>query len=105
VLWILPRFDVLKSARPLSQEILARIGPGEPYAIFPRIDASFLFYTGKFCQLPQGEAELRAYATRPDRVWLVIKKDELSKLDPPLPMVEVARDADAEEGFALLAKP
>ena len=105
VLWILPRFDVLKSARPLSQEILARIGPGEPYAIFPRIDASFLFYTGKFCQLPQGEAELRAYAARPDRVWLVIKKDELSKLDPPLPMVEVARDADAEEGFALLAKP
>jgi 4-amino-4-deoxy-L-arabinose transferase-like glycosyltransferase len=104
-LWLLPRFDVVKSARPLAREILQRIGPGEPYAIYPRLDASFLLYTGKFCELPQGEGELRAFAARPGRLWLVIKKEELAKLQPPLPLVEVARDADESEGFALLTKP
>ncbi len=105
VLWLLPRVDVVKSARPLAQEILHRIGPGEPYAIYPRIDAGYLFYTGKFCELPQGEAELRAYTARPGRLWLLIKKKELAKLQPPLGLAEVARDADESEGFALLTKP
>jgi hypothetical protein len=105
VLWLLPRFDTVKSARPLSQELLRRIGPGEPYAIYPRIDSSFLFYTHKFCELPANEAELRAYAARAGRVWLLIKKEEIGKLQPPIGMVEVARDADESEGFALLTRP
>jgi 4-amino-4-deoxy-L-arabinose transferase-like glycosyltransferase len=105
VLWLLPRFDSVKSARPLSEELLRRVGPGEPYAIYPRIDSSFLFYTHKVCELPANEAELRAYAARSGRVWLLIKKEEIGKLQPPIGMVEVARDADETEGFALLTRP
>jgi hypothetical protein len=105
VLWLLPRFDAVKSARPLSQELLRRIGPGEPYAIYPRIDASFLFYTGKFCELPASEAELREFASRSGRRWLLIKKEEIPKLQPGLALTEVARDADESEGFALLTRP
>jgi hypothetical protein len=105
VMWVLPRFDAVKSARPLSAELLRRIAPGEPYAIYPRLDASYLFYTHLFCELPQGEAELRAFAARPGRVWLLIKKRELAKLAPPLPLVEAARDADVREGYALLTHP
>lgn len=105
VLWVMPRFDAVKSARPLSAELLERIGPGEPYAIYPRLDASYLFYTHLFCELPRDEAELRAFAARPGRVWLLIKKKEIAKLAPPLPLVEAARDADEREGFALLTDP
>ena len=104
-LWVLPRFDAVKSARPLSEQLLRSLGPGEPYAIYPRLNAGFLFYTGKFCELPQGEAELREYAARSGRIWLLIKKSELAKLSPPLPLVEAAHDVDDREGYALLTKP
>lgn len=101
---ILPAFDLFKSARSLSAELLARAAPAEPYAIWPRLDATFLFYTGRFSEPLATEAELRAFAARPERVWLLARRDELARLTPPLPLVEIARDADPRRGYILLSQ-
>ncbi|HVR97822.1 MAG TPA: glycosyltransferase family 39 protein [Thermoanaerobaculia bacterium] len=101
---LLPRFDVVKSARGLSRVLLAKMGPGETYAIYPRLDSTFVFYTRRYAVVPEGEAELREYARRPGRVWLLIQRDDLQKLKEPLPLVEVARDADLREGYLLMTR-
>jgi hypothetical protein len=106
VLFLVPRFDVVKSARHLSGALAARMAPGETYGIHPRLDATFLFYTQRFAENLDSEEKLRTYVNRPGRVWLLIQRDDLSRLDPPLPpMREVARDADEKEGYLLLTKP
>ncbi len=102
---VLPRFDTVKSARTLSNRLRALAPPSEPYAIYPRIDSTFLFYTERFAELPANEAELQAFARRPGRVWLFAQRDDLGKLAQPLPLVEYARDADEKEGYILLGKP
>jgi 4-amino-4-deoxy-L-arabinose transferase-like glycosyltransferase len=106
VLFLVPRFDVYKSARRLSGALVARMGPGETYGIHPRLDSTFLFYTQKFAENLDSEEKLRAYAGRPGRIWLLIQRDDLARLDPPLPpMQEIARDADEKEGYLLLTRP
>ncbi|HXU46924.1 MAG TPA: glycosyltransferase family 39 protein, partial [Thermoanaerobaculia bacterium] len=45
---LLPAFDAVKSARQLSRVLVSRAAPGEPYAIYPRLDPTFLFYTERF---------------------------------------------------------
>jgi hypothetical protein len=104
-LGVLPRFDGIKSARGLAEHLSARIAAGEPYAIYPRIDPSFVFYSGRFCDLPAGEEELRRWAGGPGRRWLLITKREAAALSPPLPLVEVGRDPDERDGYLLLGPP
>lgn len=101
-LFLVPAFDVVKSARPLSRRLLAEAAPGEPYGIYPRLDSTFLFYTGRFAVPLESEEELRRFAARPGRVWVLAQRDDLAKLDGPLPLVEVARDPDQESGYLLL---
>jgi 4-amino-4-deoxy-L-arabinose transferase-like glycosyltransferase len=101
---LLPRFDVVKSARPMSRLLLAKMGPGEPYGIYPRLDATFLFYTRRFAVPLDGEPALQEFARRPGRVWVLAQRDDLAKLEAPLPLVEVARDADLREGYVLLTQ-
>ncbi|HSK79896.1 MAG TPA: glycosyltransferase family 39 protein [Thermoanaerobaculia bacterium] len=106
VLFLVPRFDVVKSARGLSGVLVARMAPGEAYGIHPRLDSTFLFYTRRFAESLDSEEKLRAFVQRPGRVWLLIQRDDLARLDPPLPpMREIARDADQEEGYLLLTRP
>ena len=104
-LLVLPRFDLVKSARPLSQKLVALAGAGEPYAIYPRLDPRFVFHTRRYAETPSSEAELQAFANRPGRVWLLITRPALAGLATPLPLAEVARDAAREDGFVLLATP
>ena len=104
-LLVLPRFDVVKSARGLSRTLVERMAPGEPYAIYPRLDAPVLFYTRRVSVALDGEQELRRFVARPGRKWLMIERDDLAKLDPPLPLVEVARDADRKDGYILMTDP
>jgi 4-amino-4-deoxy-L-arabinose transferase-like glycosyltransferase len=105
---ILPRFDVFKSARPLAATLVAVAAPDEPYAIYPRFDAPFVFYSERYATDISGEAELAAFLARPGRVWLLIERDDLAKRAGPLvangPLVEVARDPDPKEGYLLLRK-
>jgi hypothetical protein len=103
-LFVLPLFDAVKSARPLARELLARAAPGDPWAVYPRLDATFLFHTGRRAVEVHGEDELYAFAARPGPVWLLIQRDDLAKLPRPLPLVEVARDADRRTGYLLMAR-
>lgn len=101
---LLPRFDVVKSARPLSQVLLQKMRPGEPYGIYPRLDSTFLIYTGRFAVELDSEQKLREFAARPGRVWILAQRDSLAKLDPPLGLREVARDPDLKTGYLLLTR-
>jgi 4-amino-4-deoxy-L-arabinose transferase-like glycosyltransferase len=103
-LFAVPRFDVFKSARGLSRELVARMAPGETYGIYPRLDNTFLFYTRRFCEDLDGEAKLRAFLARPGRVWLLAQRDDLTRLKDLPPLIEVARDQDPEEGYVLLVR-
>jgi 4-amino-4-deoxy-L-arabinose transferase-like glycosyltransferase len=102
---LLPRFDVVKSARPMSRILRANLAEGEPYTTYPRLDAGFLFYTERFIEPVQGEQELWTFASRPGRVWVLIQRDDLEKLTLKLPLVEVARDSDPKTGYVLLGRP
>jgi len=104
-LFLIPKFDVIKSARGMSKELLARMRPGETYGIYPRLDSTFLFYTGRFAVDLDSEQKLLKYASRPGRVWVLAQRDDLARLDEPLPLKPVAADADILEGYVLLGKP
>lgn len=101
VVGLLPLFDVVKSARPLSEKMLASMAPGDTYAIYPRIDPTFIFYTHKRAVILNTEEQLFEYAARRDGVWLFADREALAKLSRPLPMEEVARDNEGEEGYTL----
>ncbi len=101
---VLPRFDAVKSARPMSRVLLQHMKPGESYGIYPRLDSTFLIYTGRFAVELDSQEKLRAFATRPERVWILAQRDDLAKLDPPLALREVARDPDLESGYLLLTQ-
>jgi len=112
---LLPLGDAFKSARALSSDLVQWAEPDEPYAIYPVPDAAFLFYTRRFAvDLHRGalahdegdEEALRRYVARTDGpVWLLIERDNLERLSPPLDLVEVARDHDPEQGHVLLTTP
>ncbi len=104
-LYALPRFDVYKSARGLSRVLAARMAPGEPYGIYPRLDSTFLFHTHRFCVDLNSEARLRAFLARPGRAWLLAQRDDFARLRNLPPLAEVARDPDAGEGYILFLKP
>ena len=111
----LPLGDAFKSARALSRDLVQWAEPEEPYAIYPVPDAAFLFYTRRFAvdlhggtQVhDQGDEEaLRRFAARTDGpVWLLIERDNLEALDPPIGLVEVSRDHDPRQGHVLLTTP
>ncbi|MDE2852481.1 MAG: glycosyltransferase family 39 protein [Acidobacteriota bacterium] len=112
---LLPLGDAFKSARALSDDLVRWAEPDEPYAIYPVPDAAFLFYTRRFAvdlhggilAHDQGDEEaLRRFVARTDRpVWLLVERDNLERLSPPLDLVEVARDRDPEQGHVLLTTP
>ena len=102
---VLPRFDAIKSARPMAALLAARLAPGDVYGIYPRLDSGFLFYSGRYATELTTEAELREFLAGPGRRFLLAQRDDLAKLPPPpLPVREVARDADLREGYLLLVK-
>jgi 4-amino-4-deoxy-L-arabinose transferase-like glycosyltransferase len=104
-LWVLPRFDPVKSPRSLALTFLQQANATDPYAIWPRLDANVVFYTGRFATEIRTEAELRQFAQGPGRRWLFAKRDRWQKLDPPITgFREVARDADSREGYLLLLR-
>ncbi|HUP42012.1 MAG TPA: hypothetical protein VM599_02260, partial [Thermoanaerobaculia bacterium] len=53
----------------------------------------------------EGEAELQEFARRPGRKWLLIERDDLARLERPLPLVEVARDRNPRDGYFLMTDP
>lgn len=102
---LIPRFDVIKSTRWMARELLARLGPGETYGIYPRLDSTLVFYSGRFAVELNSEAKLREYAARPGRVWILAQRDDLAKIGEPLPLAPVVQDPDVWEGYILLGRP
>jgi 4-amino-4-deoxy-L-arabinose transferase-like glycosyltransferase len=103
---VLPRIDRVKSMRPIAEEFAARSQPDEPYVMYPRFDAAIVFYSkGRFAEIVVGEDQLRAFAGRPGRRWVLFEKDDLARFAPPLPYQEVARGIDPDEGYVLLLSP
>ncbi|NJL29447.1 MAG: phospholipid carrier-dependent glycosyltransferase, partial [Thermoanaerobaculia bacterium] len=102
VLFVLPRFDRVKSARPLSEILLSHLEPGESFGLFPRIEPPFLFYTERFAEILADEAELRAYLAEPGERWVIAERRVLEKIEGELPAVEIARDQNRREGYVLL---
>jgi 4-amino-4-deoxy-L-arabinose transferase-like glycosyltransferase len=100
-----PRFDVFKSTRGLSAQLVSRMAPDETYGIYPRLDSTFLFYTQRFCVDLDSEEKLRAFLVRPGRIWLLAQRDDLARLRNLPPLIEVARDQDPKEGYQLLLRP
>ena len=58
-LFLIPRFDVVKSARGDVEGAAGSRWPGETYGIYPRLDSTFLFYTGRFAVELDSEQKLR----------------------------------------------
>ena len=56
-------------------------------------------------RVPSGIAASRVVASRCRPTWLLIEKDDLAKLEPPLPLDEVARDDSRRDGYVLLGRP
>ncbi|HEX5759778.1 MAG TPA: glycosyltransferase family 39 protein [Thermoanaerobaculia bacterium] len=106
-LLVVPAFDAVKSARPLSRVLTARLAPGEVYGIYPHLNSTFLFYGRRRAVPLESEAALRRFAARPGRVWLLVRRHDLAWLrrGGPLPLVEVAREADPRKGYLLLTRP
>lgn len=104
-LFLIPKFDAVKSARALSRELLIRMRPGETYGIYPRLDSTFLFYTRRFAVDLDSRDKLIEYASGPGQVWVLAQRDDLARLDEPLPLKPVAFDQDIREGYVLLGKP
>ena len=107
---LLPLGDAFKSARGLSRELVQWAKADEPYAIYPRSDAGFLFYSERFTvdlgRPFADEQEMRRFADRTDRpVWLLILRNELDALEPPLELVEVSHDDDPVYEYVLLTTP
>ncbi len=105
VVRVLPRFDVIKSARPMSQRLGTLLAAGDLYGIYPRLDSGFLFYGGRFATELTTEAELREFVAAPGRRFVLAQRDDLARIGgPPLRLRELARDADLREGYLLLVK-
>lgn len=103
---LLPAFDVFKSARPLSAKLVSQLQPDQPFAIYPRLDNTFLFYTRHRAVPVASGDELSAFLARPGRDWLLVERDRWKDLAGSAPqLVEVARDADPVHGYLLLAEP
>lgn len=102
-LLLIPRFDAVKSTRAMSRELVARMRPGETYGIYPRLDSTLVFYTGRFAVELNSEEKLLEYARRPG-VWVLAQRDDLARLRKPLPLRPIATDADIWEGYVLFGK-
>jgi hypothetical protein len=101
---VLPRFDLFKSARPMAAMLMARMAPGDVYGIYPRLDSTFVFYSGRAAVPLETAAQVHAFVARRERIWLLAQRDDWQRLEPRPPLVEVARDLDPRHGYLLLTR-
>jgi hypothetical protein len=103
---LLPAMDVFKSSRPLAAAFVGHTADDMAFAVYPRLDNTVLFYTGRHA-VPIGTLEaLREYLAEPGQAWVFIERDELAGLPArELPLALVAREPPVEHhGYLLLAE-
>ena len=99
---VLPRLDAVKSARGLSQKLVQLAQQDEPYGIYPRLDATLLFYSRRFAVELDSPEKLHEFAQRPGRVFVLAERDDWAKLEVKPKLIELDRDQDEKEGYLLL---
>lgn len=103
VLVVLPTFEPYKSTRPIAERYLELAAADESYGLYPDPEPSLYFYTGRFAERLETEAELRRFLARPERSWLFVERDDLAGLELPPGVGEVARGPDPENGYVLFS--
>jgi 4-amino-4-deoxy-L-arabinose transferase-like glycosyltransferase len=103
---LLPAMDVFKSARPLAAAFVDRTDEGIPFAVYPRLDNTVLFYTGRPAVPVDSPEALRDYLRRPEQGWVFAGRHDLEWLRvAELPLARVAADPPVERnGYVLLAE-
>ena len=99
---VAPRLDSFKSARPLASRVLAHLGPGQTFAMYPRLEPGVLFYTHRLTELVESEEELQTLLQEDASLLLVARRRSLNELEGPLPLVEIYRDHALRDGWSLL---
>jgi len=75
--WVLPAVDRYKSARPFSDEVIARVAPDRPLHIYGgwKWRAGYAFYTGRRIDRLTSTAALASYWDDPREVYLIVEGD------------------------------
>ncbi len=90
---VLPAANTFKSHRPLSESIVARVGPDQPLRGFHqwRWRASYSYYTGRPIPNIESREALREYWARPEEVFLIVEVGRLEEfraiLGPVAPLL------------------
>jgi hypothetical protein len=103
-LWVMPRFDPLKSGRLLGERAAEVAGDDGVIAIFPKVEAGMLFYANRNFQVLCSEAALRDFATADANHWLLAEIGMLERVQPPLLLEEVARGVDPKDALGLFRR-
>jgi hypothetical protein len=103
-IWVLPKLEPVKSARPLATTFARIAAPDQPYGLYGRpLHAAFVFYAGRYGVHLQGRDQLDAWLHEPGRRWLVVRRDQLEALGGDVPgMVELISERDPRRGWVLL---
>ena len=103
---LLPAMDVFKSPRPLAATFVEQTGAETPFAVYPRLDNTVLFYTGRRAVPIASPQALRDYVAAPGQAWVFVERDALREIPAgELPLAVVGREPPVErDGYLLLAE-
>jgi len=99
--YLVPKADVLKSVRPVTELLQQKLSTDEPFGVFPFAESSVLFYMQRTAQVLHTEEELRAFAEAGGR-WVVASRLYLQPIQSRVPYDVVAGDARSKRGVVLL---
>jgi 4-amino-4-deoxy-L-arabinose transferase-like glycosyltransferase len=106
---LVPRFEPLKSFRPLAERYVELAAPDDPYAIWYRVEAPILFYTKRVAEIVHDDAELAAFLHRAAasgrRAWLFIDRSDWERLERPPDLEEIGASAPRGKSYLLFASP
>ncbi len=78
--WALPALDAFKSLRPLGDKVVARLEGRPEFAIYGSYREGFSYYTRKHIEELKEKEELAAYLDRPDRAFVLMRRERFLKL-------------------------
>jgi 4-amino-4-deoxy-L-arabinose transferase-like glycosyltransferase len=92
---ILPTLNPLKSAKPISREIISLMKPGDELVVYKKETSAFNFYTG-ICPIREVkiQEDLSRLFTSEKRIFCLIEKDDLEKVKGSLPEAYPLREAN-----------
>lgn len=102
LLFVVPDFDLIKSARPLAAQLTRRLPAGEPYAMYPKLEAGILFYSERHTEVLQSETELVDWVRRTEMPLVIARARDLAELRSEVGLATLACDAAGRDGWCLV---